>query len=206
MSEVLELSADPLFPIRLRWHGRGGQGVVTASRIAAEAALQAGLYPQSLPDFGAERSGAPIAAHTRIDHEPPVDRGSITDPTTVIVLDASLLGQVNVAAGLAADGLVLVNSTVGAEDLAPPMQLRPDRIVAVDASAIGYRLLGRNLPNVPMLGVLAAIVPFASLPIMEDAVRTVLSVTLRPKVVDSNILAINEGYSAVSSRMVANHG
>ena len=46
-------------PIGVRWHGRGGQGVVTVSRLLAEMALEEGLYFLSFPDYGAERSGAP---------------------------------------------------------------------------------------------------------------------------------------------------
>jgi pyruvate ferredoxin oxidoreductase gamma subunit len=67
-------------PVAVRWHGRGGQGVVTASRVLATAALKGGYFLQSLPDFGAERSGAPIAAYTRISETPPVDRGPVYDP------------------------------------------------------------------------------------------------------------------------------
>jgi len=200
------VSSHELLPIRLRWHGRGGQGVVTASRIIAEAALQAGLYLQSLPDFGAERSGAPIAAHTRIDLAPPVDRGPVTDPTMVIVLDPSLIGRLNVVAGLMPGGLVLINSRAGADDLALALQLSLGRIVPIDASAIGERLLGRNLPNVPMVGALASLLPFAPFRVVEEAARSVLSVSLRQHVVAANIEALKEGYAVVSTGTVANHG
>ena len=68
-------------PVEVRWHGRGGQVVVTASRKLATAALKGGYYFQSLPDFGAERSVALIAAYTRISKPPPVDRGPVPNPT-----------------------------------------------------------------------------------------------------------------------------
>ena len=64
---------DVRLPFEVRWHGRGGQGAVTASRLLATGALAADYYPQSLPDFSAERAGAPVAAYTRIDRAPDSD-------------------------------------------------------------------------------------------------------------------------------------
>jgi Pyruvate/2-oxoacid:ferredoxin oxidoreductase gamma subunit len=112
---------------------------------------------------------------------------------------------VDVTAGLE-DGLLLINSSASADELALSLGMSPDHIVAVDASAIGRRLLGRNLPNVPMLGVLVGTLPYASLPVVEGAVKSVLSLSLRPAVVDLNLQALRESYEAVSQRMVASHG
>ncbi|MBI4304780.1 MAG: 2-oxoacid:acceptor oxidoreductase family protein, partial [Chloroflexi bacterium] len=97
-------------PAGIVWHGRGGQGVVTASRLLAAAALRIGLYPQSLPEFGAERSGAPLVAYTRIGEAPAILRGPISDPSIVAVVDESLFGNVNMLAGLQRGGGLIVNS------------------------------------------------------------------------------------------------
>src|SRR3990167_7956124 len=86
-------------PARIRGRGRGGQGVVTASRLLAAAAVRAGLYPLSLPEFGAERSGAPVEAHTRIDRISPTLRSPIDAPDVVVVFDWTLL-DVDVIQGL----------------------------------------------------------------------------------------------------------
>ena len=45
--------------IELRWHGRGGQGAVTASPALATAAVIEGRYAQSFPEYGAGGGGAP---------------------------------------------------------------------------------------------------------------------------------------------------
>ena len=54
----------------IRWHARGGQGAVTAAKMVAELALGQGKYFQAFPEYGPERSGAPIVAFTRVSDEP----------------------------------------------------------------------------------------------------------------------------------------
>ena len=56
--------------IEIRWHGRGGQGVVTAGKLLAETAMGSGQYFQAFPDYGPERMGAPIRAFTRLSPQP----------------------------------------------------------------------------------------------------------------------------------------
>lgn len=77
--------------IRLRFHGRGGQGVKTASRIVGSAAFLAGHQAQDSPIYGAERRGAPVAAFTRISDAPILERGVIESPDLLIVADRTLL-------------------------------------------------------------------------------------------------------------------
>lgn len=54
----------------ITWYGRGGQGVVTAGKVLAETALEAGYFFQAAPEYGPERAGAPIRAYTRLSDEP----------------------------------------------------------------------------------------------------------------------------------------
>jgi pyruvate ferredoxin oxidoreductase gamma subunit len=56
--------------VSIRFHGRGGQGVVTAAELLATAAFHEGRYAQAFPSFGSERTGAPVAAFCRIDQRP----------------------------------------------------------------------------------------------------------------------------------------
>jgi 2-oxoacid:acceptor oxidoreductase gamma subunit (pyruvate/2-ketoisovalerate family) len=94
----------------IRFHGRGGQGAVVASRLLAVAAFIEGSYVQSFPNFGLERRGAPVTAFTRIQKEPLQIHSQIYEPDAVIVLAETLLTIENVTAGLKPGGLVLVNS------------------------------------------------------------------------------------------------
>jgi 2-oxoacid:acceptor oxidoreductase gamma subunit (pyruvate/2-ketoisovalerate family) len=102
----------------IRWHGRGGQGAVTSAKILAEAAYHSGFAGvTSQPSFGAERRGAPITASSRLAHEPIRVLSQVTEPDIVVVLDDSLLGVANAAAGLAPGGMVIVNTNRTAAEL-----------------------------------------------------------------------------------------
>jgi pyruvate ferredoxin oxidoreductase gamma subunit len=98
--------------LEIRWHGRGGQGAKTAAMLLAQTAMTAGFEIQAFPEYGPERSGAPITAYTRISESPIRIHSAIENPTAVVVLDAGLMDVVDVTAGLAQeDGLLLVNSS-----------------------------------------------------------------------------------------------
>ena len=94
----------------IRWHGRGGQGAVTAAKMVAELALGEGKYFQAFPEYGPERSGAPIVAFTRVSDAPIQVYAGVEHPQIVIVLDSSLMKIVDVTKGAPDDAIVLVNS------------------------------------------------------------------------------------------------
>jgi 2-oxoacid:acceptor oxidoreductase gamma subunit (pyruvate/2-ketoisovalerate family) len=95
--------------VGIRFHGRGGQGAVVASKILAHAYFKQGLYVQAFPSFGMERKGAAVSAFVRLDSVPIVERGDIKNPAAVIVLDSSLLRKVDVTQGAKPDALILLN-------------------------------------------------------------------------------------------------
>jgi len=105
--------------LRIRFHGRGGQGMKTASRIVGTAAFWEGRYAQDSPIYGAERRGAPMVALTRIADEPILERGLIATPDLVVVADETLLEDVQARPlqGLTAAGRVLMNSKCPPEAL-----------------------------------------------------------------------------------------
>jgi pyruvate ferredoxin oxidoreductase gamma subunit len=103
--------------MEIRWHGRGGQGVVTAGKLLAETALETGQYFQAFPDYGPERMGAPIRAFTRLSPKPIRVHSQIDAPKVVLVLDPTLLDQVPVAEGLAEDGVMIVNTAMPPSDV-----------------------------------------------------------------------------------------
>ena len=99
--------------LRIRFHGRGGQGMKTASRILGSAAFHAGFVVQDAPVYGAERRGAPMAAFTRIAHAPILERGALVQADLVVVADDTLFTDpaAQPLAGGAAQCTLLVNST-----------------------------------------------------------------------------------------------
>jgi pyruvate ferredoxin oxidoreductase gamma subunit len=161
-----------MFEIRI--HGRGGQGVVTAAELLSVAAFLDGHEAQAFPSFGSERMGAPVISYCRIADVPIRVREPIAEPDAVIIVDATLLHHVDVFAGLRPDGFVLINSgrspdELGLADLTG--RLDADRVVCVPATDIAREHVGRPLPNVCLLGALAAQTGVVSRPSVETAVR-----------------------------------
>ena len=102
---------------RIRFHGRGGQGMKTASRILGTAFFLEGFEIQDAPRYGAERRGAPIFAYVRADDQPIIERGVITQPDLVIVADDSLVPvpAAGVLTGVDEHTVLLINSDESAE-------------------------------------------------------------------------------------------
>ncbi len=177
----------------IRFHGRGGQGVVLAASIlGAAAALYEGKHAVSFPSFGAERRGAPVTAFTRITDVPVRRRSQIYAPTIVVVLDDSLFANVPVTGGLAEGGWLVVNSHHPSELRLPAVF----RLCTVDATAIAMERLGVAITNTAMLGALAAATGIVGLPAIERAIAEVLS----PSLVSRNQAAARAAYEEVASR------
>jgi len=156
----------------IRFHGRAGQGILTASRLFAQAAISDGKYAQAFPDFGPERLGAPVAAFVRIDSEPIEIRSQIYSPTAVAVFEDSLLETVPITRGLLPRGFFVVNSgekgsaavkKVGTEAKAAPY--------TVDASKIAIELIGTPTVSTIMLGALAGASGYVTVESLESVVK-----------------------------------
>jgi pyruvate ferredoxin oxidoreductase gamma subunit len=137
--------------IEIRFHGRGGQGAVTSAELLAIAAIGEGKFAQAFPSFGPERRGAPVVAFCRINDHPIKIRANIYEPDLIVVLDASLLKIVNVAAGLKPDGILITTSKDSPEKVRKDLKVK-NRIAVVDASRIAMEVLGLPITNTTMLG------------------------------------------------------
>jgi pyruvate ferredoxin oxidoreductase gamma subunit len=131
----------------IRWHARAGQGAKTASQLYATALLHNGQSVQAFPEYGPERRGAPLRAYTRVDDKPIRRHDAITRPDVVVVLEPSLLSEVDVAEGLSPGGFVLINA-----------EAPPESLAGVDVRCVpGSRLAGDSkFVNLVLVGALAA--------------------------------------------------
>ncbi|HYI19140.1 MAG TPA: 2-oxoacid:acceptor oxidoreductase family protein [Solirubrobacteraceae bacterium] len=144
--------------LQLRFHGRGGQGVVTSAELLAVAAFIDGRHAQAFPSFGSERMGAPVQAFCRIDDAPIRAHEPVSRPDVLVIQDPTLLHHVDVFAGLAADGFVLLNSRHGAAPLGDAeLPLPTGHVRALPATDLALEHLGRPLPGPVLLGALAAL-------------------------------------------------
>lgn len=172
----------------IRWHARAGQGAKTASQLYAMAALRAGKSVQAFPEYGPERRGAPLRAYTRVDDKPIRRHDSITQPDVVVVLEPSLLNEVDVTAGLAPGGLVLINA------VRQPAALSHENVACVPASKLA-EARGSKFANLIMVGALARIVGEPSLGNVTEAAEELLGKKVAPKEVQA---AVEEGYACLS--------
>jgi pyruvate ferredoxin oxidoreductase gamma subunit len=176
--------------VEIRWHGRGGQGVVTAGKVLAETALGADMYVQAFPDYGPERSGAPIRAYTRLSNRPIVIHSQIEEPDVVVVLDPTILGAVNVTEGLKEDGILVINTPEPPEAIRHKLGFWGGKVFTVDASHIAIEELGREITNTPMLGALARATGLFAVEDIVAETRHKFQGKLPPAMVEANVRAI----------------
>jgi 2-oxoacid:acceptor oxidoreductase gamma subunit (pyruvate/2-ketoisovalerate family) len=156
----------------LRIHGRGGQGAVIASKLLASALFLEGKSVQSFPAFGVERRGAPVTAFLRLSDGPILLRCEITAPDDLVVLDPTLIGAIDVTAGLKTGGSILINSDRPPE--AYEALSRRFRVGTVDASAVA-RANGLGSANQPIVNtaILGAFAAFSGLVSLESVCRAI---------------------------------
>ncbi|MFP3282734.1 MAG: 2-oxoacid:acceptor oxidoreductase family protein [Nitrososphaeria archaeon] len=156
----------------IRLHGRGGQGAVLAGRLLGEALMNAGHYAQSYPEFGAERSGAPVTAFLRTSDLPIEVRSPISRPNIVLVIDPYLSVDRQVIDGLRDGGLVVANAALAPDKLRGVLGVPAGcRVATVNATKIALEVLGRNNPNTAVLGALAEVSKIVSLEFLMDAAK-----------------------------------
>jgi len=135
----------------IRFHGRGGQGAVTAAMILSVAGFEDGKFTQAFPKFGVERRGAPVQAFTRISDEFIRQKSAVYEPDILVVLDSTLFETVDVTAGLKEGGLVIVNTNKSPDELG----LSGLNVKTLDVSKLAMEVLGRDIVNTAMLGAFA---------------------------------------------------
>jgi pyruvate ferredoxin oxidoreductase gamma subunit len=183
----------------IRWHGRGGQGAVTAAKMVAELALGQNKYFQAFPEYGPERSGAPLVAFTRVSDEPIQIYAGIEHPQIVVVLDPSLLDIVDVTKGAPADAIVLVNSEMTPAELRKHYHLEGFHYYTIAATRIAVETIKRAIPNTPMVGALTRITGLFPIDEVVAFLRADFGKKFPPKVVEGNINAITRSYEEVQA-------
>jgi len=176
----------------IRWHGRGGQGAVTAAKIVAQAAYLKGYQGvTAAPSFGAERRGVPVSALTRISAEPVLVVSQVEKPNAVVVLDHTLLKYKEVISGLSSGGWLVVNSWQNPKEL----NIKGDfNIATADATKICRELElmvgGFPMVNTAMLGAFTRATQIVDMPSIKKVIRE----RFTNNAVDINLTAIEKTY------------
>jgi 2-oxoacid:acceptor oxidoreductase gamma subunit (pyruvate/2-ketoisovalerate family) len=181
--------------IEIRFHGRGGQGAVIASKILASALFKEGKYAQAFPAFGAERRGAPVMAFTRFDRKTITRRSMVYEPDHVVVLDEPILDLVDVTSGLKEKGWILINST---KDASSFVRLQKFRVATVDANRIarenGLGTATAPVVNTVILGAFAKVTGLVGLKAVLDGIQEYV-----PGKTEANVSAARAAFDQVSA-------
>ena len=139
--------------IQIRWHGRGGQGAITAAKVVAEAAFKSGYGGVVMaPTFGTERRGAPVSTSLKISRDKIRDLSPILAPDIVVVLDHLILNEVDVTAGLKPGGLLVINSPRSPQD----HKLTDYRVAVANVTKLGIEAgLRKGIVNSGIIGALS---------------------------------------------------
>jgi pyruvate ferredoxin oxidoreductase gamma subunit len=176
----------------IRWHGRGGQGAITAAKITAQAAYLDGYHGvTAAPSFGAERRGAPVSASTRISRDTVKVVSQVEEPDVVVVLDHTLLRDEDVISGLRPGGWLVVNSWQRPREL----KIKGDfSIATADATRVcrdlGLIVAGLTVVNTAIMGAFIRATGMVDMASVEKVIRERFS----DSSVDINLAAIRKTY------------
>lgn len=184
--------------VEIRWHGRGGQGTVTAAKVFADACLSGGRHVQAFPEYGPERSGAPLRAYNRVSSRELRMHCPVLKPNVVAVVDATLLDAINVADGTPDDAVFIINTARDPKEIREKLKAKPSqKVFTIDATKIAIESFGRPMPNSPMVGTLARVSGLVSLEQILDDVQKSFGKKFSQKIIDGNLEAARRGYEEV---------
>lgn len=154
----------------VRIHGRGGQGGKTAAQFIAEAGMDEGKFVQAFPEYGPERSGAPVTAYARISDEKIRLYQPVHHPDIVLVIDSTLIGPIDVTEGMTKEGILIVNTSKTPEEIKKQIDFE-GKVYTVDATKIAIDATGANKPNVPILGAMIKVTGVIKLDSVEEKIK-----------------------------------
>lgn len=176
--------------IQIRWHGRGGQGAITAAKVVAEAAFRSGYGGVVMaPTFGTERRGAPVTTSLKISHSKIYDLSPITTPDIVVVLDHMILHEVDVTAGLKPGGWIILNTPRPVEEHLFPGY----RTAVADVTRMGVEAgLRKGIVNTGIIGALGRASGLIDIDVLADNI----AVEFAGRKPDANAMAARLVYDA----------
>ena len=187
---------NEIFEVRI--HGRGGQGGKTAAQFIAESGMDEGKFVQAFPEYGPERSGAPVTAYARISDEKIRLYQPVHHPDIVLVIDETLIGPIDVTEGMTEKGILVVNTSK------TPAEIRKQtcfngKVFTVDATKISIDATGVNKPNVPILGAMIKAAPVIKIESVENKIKQKFLKKLGEEKTQATVNAIRRSYDEVTS-------
>ena len=173
----------------IRFHGRGGQGAVLASKVLAKALAEEGKFVKAIPAFGFERRGAPVASFLRYDEKEIRQLTNIYHPDCVICLDPTLPRSVDIFAGMKENGVWVQATKKPLEDIDVPEKI--SKVGLCDGFGIAMEVLGRPITNSIMLAAFARTTGIVSIESIKSALS---SVAFKDAALEKNVEAAQKAY------------
>lgn len=173
----------------IRLHGRGGQGVVMAAGMLADALVREGKYAVAVPSFGFERRGAPVASFLRVSDREIRQLTNIYTPHCVLCIDPTVSRATPIFAGVREGGVLVQATAKKLEELALPPQIAA--VGLCDAVRIARDIFQRPITNTLMLGAFARTTGIVSLQALEESVK---GSEFRDAGLRQNLEALQRGY------------
>ena len=140
--------------IEIRWHGRGGQGTKSAVLWFADIVFKKGKYVQGFPEYGPERTGAPLTAYNRLSDKKIKIHSNIYNPDYIIIVDETQIDN-SVIKGIKENTIIIANSEKVLDKIYSKMdkltEKQKNNIICIPATRISRKNLGKVFPNIPML-------------------------------------------------------
>ncbi len=169
-------------------YGRGGEGAKTAAFLLARAAIKQGMFAQAFPEYGPERSGAPVKAFVRIDDKPIRTHSPIFKADALIIINPTLVYHKDIYESVKKDALILLNT--------PSSEKINENTFIVDATRITKEVLGKPITNIAMLGAFIKLKEIVSLEVLKEFIKQELS-SKGMDIVNKNIEALERAYREV---------
>lgn len=174
-------------------YGRGGQGAKTTAEIIAQGALIEDKFVQAFPEFGPERSGAPVQTFVRISKEPIKTREPVLNPDCFMVLDETLLEVFEDFEKLGQDSFLIINTQKSEEEILKKINFK-GKLVTIDASGLSKEIVGENRPNTVILGKFSAVTGAVELENLIKVFRQKYQEKIGAEKTNQNINAIRTAY------------
>jgi pyruvate ferredoxin oxidoreductase gamma subunit len=178
------------------FHARGGQGAKTAAELLAQAALREGKFVQAFPDFGPERSGAPMKTYVRISDEPILTHEPVIDPDIVVIADETLLGIIDAKKNLDENESMIVNTTSDRESVAKKTSYIGN-IYPIDATGLSMDIIGEPRPNTAILGKLIKVSEVVKMEDLTAVFREKYTDKIGAEKTEKNVQAIEKAYDSL---------
>jgi pyruvate ferredoxin oxidoreductase gamma subunit len=185
--------------ISIRWHSRAGLGAITAANALTEIiGKHTDIHAQSFPDFGSEKRGAPVAAYNRFSDKKIDENHLVEEPNIAILLDTTLINSTELDYSDIIKNVsehLIINTSQERTKFSEKFINKS--IWYIDASKISKQEIGRNLPNIPILGGLIKILNIIDIKIFSIYLEQFLEKVFPPKIVEGNIKALLSGYNNI---------